>query len=142
VTVFLDVSALVFAVTGGPRRDACRSLLLEIASGEIAATTSTRVIEELWLSESIANGGLPRGTSADAFEIFPGVLSVDEWVLQTAFSLSGPPEASPTHLIHVATCRAHRLDAIVSADSVYDGFGWLQRIEPDSGGLNQLRSMR
>ncbi len=132
MTVFVDATVLALAVTTGDHQLVCRRLLLEIATGSVSATTSTRVIEELWSLEAESALGIPIGTAADAFQIFPEILPVDEWVVQSAFGLTARGPAGPVHLIHAATCRVHRLDAIISADTAFDGFEWLRRIGPDA----------
>ncbi len=138
--LFIDTDVLVSAVTMGPHSASCRALLIAIALGSVSATTSTLVIEELWRLEAGAEGGSgpPPGTAADAFEIFPEVVPLDEWVLQTAFTIEPPVPVGPGPRLHAATCRAHRLDAIVSTDTSYEAFGWLRRIEPDAEGLAEF----
>ncbi len=142
MTVFIDATVVVAAVTGGPLHESCRRLLFDIASGQIAATSSTRMIEDVWLLECDAQRSLSPGTAADAFEVFPEIISIDEWVLQSAFTMAAAHAADadvgPTHLIHAATCRTHRLDSIVSTDAVFDRFGWLRRIMPDAAGVDEL----
>ena len=142
MTVFIDATVVVAALTGGPHHESCRRLLFDIAAGQIAATSSTRVIEDVWLIEAEPTNALSPGTAADAFEIFPEIISIDEWVMQSAFTMAaahvGDAAIGPTHLIHAATCRAHRLDSIVSSDPAFDSFGWLRRIEPDAAGVDEL----
>ncbi len=142
MTVFIDATVIVAALTGGSHHESCRRLLFEVAAGQIAATSSTRMIEDVWLMECGPMRSLPPGSAADAFEIFPEIISIDEWIMQSAFTLAaahlGDAEVGPTHLIHAATCRAYRLDSIVSADAAFDRFGWLRRLEPDGAGVEEL----
>ena len=142
MTVFIDATVIVAAVIGGPLHEPCRRLLFEIAAGQVAATSSTRAIEDVWLIESDPVHLLSPGTAADAFEVFPEIIGIDEWVMQSAFTLAAAHAddgvVGPTHLIHAATCRVYRLDSIVSTDAAYDHFNWLRRIEPDPAGVDGL----
>ena len=77
MTWFVDTNVLVYAITDGPRRPACRSLLRSIAAGDVAATTSTLVLEEFWhLEERLSLGD---GAARAALEIFPYVIAVGDW---------------------------------------------------------------
>jgi predicted nucleic acid-binding protein len=136
--VFIDTNVLVYALIPGPRHEPCRDLMTAVSIGDLYGTTSTLVLEELWHLEGRTVIGLDPGSASDALEVFPEVLPVDEWVLQAAFSLGPPGRLGTANLLHAATCRAHRIDAIVTADQGFDDLTWLRRIEPDAQHISAL----
>ena len=136
MTWFVDTNVLVYAITDGPRRPACRSLLRSIAAGDVAATTSTLVLEEFWhLEERLSLGD---GAARAALEIFPYVIAVGDWALISAMTTAMPDSLGTADRLHAAVCRSERLDGIISADHAFDLVPGLTRVEPDDEGVASL----
>jgi predicted nucleic acid-binding protein len=136
MTWFVDTNVLVYALTNGPRREPCLQLLRAIAAGEVRATTSTLVIEELWHLESRLS--LAPGSARAAVELFPELVSVGEWAILSAMDDAGSTGLGTADRVHAATCRSERLVGIISADRAFDSVAGLSRIEPDSAGIAAL----
>ena len=136
MTWFIDTDVLVYALTDGPRREPCLRLLHAIAAGDVRATTSTLVIEELWHLEGRL--GLAPGSARAAVEVFAEIVSVDDWAMLSAMDDVGSAGLGTADRVHAATCRSERLVGIISADRAFDSMAGLSRIEPDSAGISPL----
>ncbi len=130
MTVFVDSNVLVYAETAGPYRQPCLALRRAIGERRLEGITSVMVIEEVWHLERRRRLGLPDGYASDVASVFEELLPVTPDALQIAFALDAPPTLGPADRLHAATCQAHGIDTIVTADADFDGVGGLHRVDP------------
>ncbi len=139
MSVFVDTNVLIYAMTdtgyGGP----CRSALTAIATGALDATTSVLVAEEAWHVERRSPLAIPSGSVMTLLGFFDRILGFDLEILEEAMRMTSLPDAlGSADRIHVATCLAHGIDTIISADSGFDAVKRLRRVEPDETGISGL----
>ncbi len=127
--VFVDTNVFVYAMTDSAYSGGSQLVVAAIGAGRGAWATSTAVIEELWHLES--RGRLPGGSGAavDVFCLLRPVLDVSDDVIKRAFALAGWGLGTNDR-VHVATCFAHKITTIVTADRAFDAVPGLRRIDP------------
>lgn len=133
MTVFLDTAVFMYA--GGsehPFRDPCRKVLRGAALGDLAATTSTEVVQEI-LHRFLAIGRPQTGVhmATDVMDMLAPVLPITHGLMRRLPQLvERYPELSARDLIHVATCIAEGIDTIVSPDRGFDDVREIRRLDP------------
>ena len=127
--VLVDTNVLVYAAGDGELAERCRSILAAIAAGELEGRCSTAILEEVWHLE--LSGRLPglEGHTALAHEALSPLLPITDEVFAAALELDATGLGANDR-IHVATCTANGLAAIVSADRGFDSVAGLRRIDP------------
>jgi predicted nucleic acid-binding protein len=142
VTFFVDTNVLVYAAGEGEYREPCLELLRAIAAGQAEGKTSTAVLEEAWHVELSGRAGTLTGLARRSYALFTPLLPVTDETVSFALSLEGGPLGANDR-IHVATCIVNGVDAIVTADTGFEGIGGLRRIDPlDRRALSDLVKQR
>jgi predicted nucleic acid-binding protein len=140
--VFVDTSVIVYSATQGPYRRASLEILDGVASGAIEARTSTAIIEEVWHIELSGRAGDVTGLTRHAYALFTPLLPVTDETVRAALALPAGPLGSNDR-IHLATCHAHDITAILSADTDFDRATRITRIDPlDERRILRLRRRR
>lgn len=135
---FVDANIVVYTATEGPYHEACSELLSAITEGQAEGRTSTAVLEEVWHVELSGKGGDVSGLAESAYTVFTPLLPVTDETVELALSLDAGPLGANDR-IHLATCRQHSIDTIVSADADFDRVRGIRRIDPlDRRSLSRL----
>ena len=130
MSVLVDANILVYALTEGPYREPCISVLDAIAAGSLEASTSVAVLEEVWHLE--LSGRVPEldGHTARSPPVFDDPLAVGPRTLDLALALTAPAELGAKDRIHVATCLEHGITTILSADRGFDAVESVAKVDP------------
>lgn len=135
---FVDANVVVYAASEGPYRDPCRRVLEAVARGEADGRTSPAVLEEVWFLERSGRIGAVEGLTAHAYTIFSPLLPVTDEAFRLALELAAPG-LGPADRLHVGTCLANGIAAIVTADASFEGLPGLRRVDPlDAPRLDRL----
>jgi predicted nucleic acid-binding protein len=138
VSVFIDANVLVYSAADSPYRGPCLRLLQAVAQGEVDGRTSTACLEEVWYLESTRRIAGLDGLTQRAYTVLTPLLSVTDEVFRHAMSL-GAPALGTNDRIHAATCLAHDIHTIVSADAGFDGLRGIRRVDPvDESSLGEV----
>lgn len=129
MTFFVDANVIVYAATEGPYRESCIRILEAVASGGASGRTSPAVLEEVWYIERSGRAGPLDGLTAHAYTVFTPLLEVSDDAFHRALTLRAD-QLGPADRVHVGTCHAHGIDAIVTADTGFTGLRGLRRIDP------------
>ena len=131
--VFLDTNVFLFAAgREHPLRAGCREVLSRVAEGELEATTSTEVVQEV-LHVLCRRGLNDRAVrlAEHILDLFPQILPVRAADMRMACSLLDEvPSISVRDAVHAGTMLANGLDRIVSADVHFDRVPGIERITP------------
>ena len=129
MTFFVDANAILYSAFPGAARDNCVRVLKAIAGGEAEGRTSPAVLEEVWhISRRDFEGGLD-SVIGKALTIFSPLLPVTEDAL--AHALAMPDSRLDTNdRLHIGTCAAHKIDAVLTADRAFDGIRGIRRVDP------------
>jgi predicted nucleic acid-binding protein len=135
VTLFLDTNVFLYAAGGDhPLRAPCRDILRRVAKGDLTATTSSEVVQEVLYV--LSRRGLRDQAIALAKNIigvFPSMLEVGGREMSLACDLmESTPELSPRDAVHAATMLTHEVNTIISADPHFDRLTRITRIVPDA----------
>ena len=134
---FVDTNIAVYAASSGAYAEPCLEILTAVARG-VDGRTSTAVLEELWHLELSGRAGRLDGIARHAYEVFTPLLDVTDPIVAVALGLPTTPIGANDR-IHVATCAAHGIDTIVSADRGFDTVRGLRRVDPlDERALRRL----
>lgn len=134
---FVDANVVVYTATAGPMQSACAEVMDAIGEGA-EGRTSTAGLEEVWHLELSGRLGEVAGLTRAAYAAFTPLLAVTDEIVARALSLDAP-DLGANDCIHVATCLENGIDAIVTADTDFDGIRGLRRIDPlDSRALSRL----
>lgn len=134
MTVFIDTSVVMYA--GGaehPHRDACRSVMMQVADGSLDAVTSVEVVQEIL--HRFARGRREMGCrmARSVLDLFDDVLPVDRRTITDALArYEDHPQLSARDALHVATCAANDIGEIVSVDCGFDVVDGIRRVAPAS----------
>lgn len=133
MTVFIDTAVFMYAAgSEHPLRDGCRDVLRTARAGTLAAVTSAEVVQEIlhrFTGTSRHDDGVRLAQSV--LSLFGPVLAIDHDIAARTTALARRhADARARDLVHVATCLAHDLEAIVSPDANFDRIGDVRRIEP------------
>lgn len=133
MTAFVDTAVLMYAVGGDHLlREPCRAVLRKVGAGEIDATTSVEVVQEIY-HRFRALGRTAQGTAiaTDALDLFAPVLPVTHAVMRRVPDLVARyPALAARDIIHVATCMHEGITEIISPDRGFDAVEGLRRIDP------------
>lgn len=138
MSFFVDTNVVIYAAGKSQYREPCLELLREIAAGRSEGRTSTAVIEEAWHVELSGRAGPLPGLARRTHAVFTPLLPVTDETVHLAFSLDGGPLGANDR-IHLATCRQHDIETIVSADGGFDQVRGIRRVDPlDQRALRRL----
>lgn len=133
MTAFVDTAVMMYAAgTAHPLRDACRSLMTKILTGEIEGVTSVEVVQEvLHRYRSIGQPGIGRTLAIDTLDTFAPVLPITHAVMRRVPDLAARyPRLQARDLVHVATCIHEGITEIISPDRGFDDVAEVKRIDP------------
>ena len=133
MTVFVDTAVLMYAAGAEhPLRAPCARIVAGIREGEIEATTSVEVVQELMHRYiSIGRPEAARTMATDALDLFAPVLPITHAVMRRVPELGARyPTLQARDLVHVATCIHEGITEIVSPDRGFDGVAEVMRIDP------------
>jgi len=137
-TFFVDANVVVYTATVGRYHESCSTLLDAIADGKAEGRMSTAVLEEIWHLELSGKAGLLAGLAASAYAAFTPLLPVTDETVELALCLDARPLGANDR-IHLATCRQHSIDTIVTADVDFNGVPGIHRVDPlDRRALSEL----
>lgn len=127
---FIDTNVFVYAVAEeSPHRAGAAATIEALGAGTASAVTSVTVIEELWHLE--LRGRVPGldGAADAAFTLMRPVLAVTDEMVEAAFRLK-VAGLGANDRIHVATCQAHGISTVLTADRAFDGVPGIRRVDP------------
>jgi predicted nucleic acid-binding protein len=135
---FVDANVVIYSAVEGPYRASCLELLAAVAERRAEGRTSTAVVEEIWHIELTGRAGDLAGLADEAYALFTPLLPVTDETVELALSLDGGGLGANDR-VHLATCRQNGLDAIVTADTGFDGIRGIRRVDPlDTRALRRL----
>jgi predicted nucleic acid-binding protein len=129
MTFFVDANAILYSAVDGPGRASCLRVLEAVAAGEAQGRTSPAVLEEVWHVALRRYPGQLDGLVEGALAIFSPLLAVTEEALTHALAMDGG-SLGPNDRLHVGTCAAHEIDAVLTADRGFDGVRGIERVDP------------
>lgn len=133
MTVFLDTAVFMYAAGAEhPLREDCRDVLRRARAGSLDAAISAEVIQEIlhrFTGTRRHDDGIRLARSA--LSLFRPVLAIDHDIMARTSELAQRHAgARARDLVHVATCLAHDLEAIVSPDEDFDRIDEVRRLAP------------
>ena len=134
MTTFLDTNIFLYAAGGDhPYREPCQLILRRVAEGELNATTSSEVVQEILYV--LSRRGLRTQAVALArniMAVFPTLLEVGAGEMNAACDLlESMPDLPPRDAVHAATMITHEITTIITADTHFDQLTQVKRIAPD-----------
>jgi uncharacterized protein len=135
VTVFIDTAVVMYANgSDHPLREACRSIMTRIGDGELEATTSSEVVQEiLHRFVSLRRPEIGIAMVQLTMEVFAPVLPITHALMRRVPELAARyPSLSARDLVHVATCIHEGISEIITPDRGFDQVVELRRIDPMS----------
>ena len=138
MTFFVDANVVIYSAVEGEYREPCLEILDAIASGDADGRTSAAVIEEVWFIELSGRAGSLDGLAQRLYTLFTPLLAVTDEAMRRALSLDAP-QLGPNDRVHVGTCVANGIDAMLSADRGFDSIRAIRRVDPvDADSREQL----
>lgn len=137
MTVFVDTSVVMYAAGAEhEHRSACRQVLSRIADGDLDAVVSTEVVQEILHRFARGRREIGESMARGVVDLFGELVSIDhETVVGAMAYYAAHPALSARDALHVATCRQHGIDQIVSVDEGFDAVPEVRRVPPaDVGG--------
>jgi predicted nucleic acid-binding protein len=133
-TIFLDTNVFLYAAGGGHElREPCRRLLHRVGEGEVVATTSSEVVQEVLYV--VARRGRTQEALALAraiLDLFPDLLAVGRPEMTLACDLLERYTGLPVRdAVHTATMLTHDIGELRSADTHFDQVREIRRLSPD-----------
>jgi predicted nucleic acid-binding protein len=133
VTVFVDTAVMMYAAgSEHPLREPCRRILDRVARGELAATTSVEVIQEIlhrYRAIRRADGGIE--LAVRTLDAFAPVLPITHALMRRVPALAERyPDLAARDLVHLATCIHEGIGEIVTTDRAFDEVREVRRIDP------------
>lgn len=128
-TFFVDANVIVYGALPSDYREPCLEILRAVGGGEAEGSTSTAALEEVWHLELSGRVAGLEGLTGRSHTIFAPLLPVTNEVFALALELRASRLGANDRL-HAATCLAHGIDVIVSADADFDELGELKRVDP------------
>lgn len=135
VTVFIDTAVVMYANgTSHPLRDACRSVMIQVANRQLEATTSSEVVQEIvHRFVSLKRPEIGIAMAQLTMDVFAPVLPITHALMRRVPELAARyPTLSARDLVHVATCIHEGIDEIITPDRGFDQVVELRRIDPMS----------
>lgn len=134
MAAFLDTNVFLYAAGGEhPLRTPCQNILRRVASGQLAATTSSEVVQEILYvlaRRDLVSEALTLARSV--LQLCPALLEVGAREMAAACDLlAAHPELPPRDAVHAATMASHGLTTIISAAPHFDQLQPLHRLSPD-----------
>jgi predicted nucleic acid-binding protein len=126
LSFFVDANILIYSAVESEYRRPCLEILEAVARGDAPGRISTAALEDVWYVELAGRVG---GLAEHGYAIFSPLLPVTDDVFRLALSLDAPA-IGPNDRLHVATCIAHGIEVIVSADAHLDGAPGVRRVDP------------
>jgi len=128
---FVDTNVIVYAKVAPTAElsQACSAVMRAIGGGAIRCRASVAVIEEVWHLELRGRPAGLDGTTNDAYLLFTPLLAVTDEIFRDALAIDAGSLGSNDR-VHAATCAAHGIDTILSADAGFDGVAGLRRVDP------------
>jgi uncharacterized protein len=135
MTIFIDTAVFMYAAgSDHPLRASCRTALARAVRGEIAATTSAEVIQELvhrYLSIRRVDAAVD--VAREVLGSFGPVLPVDHATVSRLPDLVARyPGLATRDLVHVATCLEEGITEILTPDRGFDRIREVRRIDPET----------
>lgn len=128
--VFLDANVFIYAASAGDRRaEPSAAIVRAVSSGELDGHTSVAVLEEVFHIELTSGEPALRGLARDSYEGSPSILPVPPEAFEISLSID-VQDLGANDRLHVATCRVHGIDTIVTADRAFDGVDFPRRLDP------------
>ena len=131
--IFIDTNIFLYAAgRDHPLRAPCQTFLQQVIAGELAAVTSSEVVQELLYVLTRRGLKTEAVTLANqVLQLFPGLLPVTREDLDaTCEILQATPAVSVRDAVHLGTMRNHGLERIISADHHFDSIPGIERIDP------------
>lgn len=128
MTFFIDANVVIYAAVECEQRDACAEVLSAVAAGADGRASVT-VLEEIWHLELSGRLGRLEGVAERAYRLFAPLLPVDDEAFARALAVDVPTLGANDRL-HVASCLAHGIGTIVTADRGFDGVRGIRRVDP------------
>ena len=130
---FLDSNVFLYAAgSEHPLRAPCRRAIEEVAAGDLAAVTSSEVVQEIL--HVLSRRHLTREAvrlARSAAEVVAGVLPVRREEVALACELiERHSEISVRDAIHVATMQLNGISEIMTADRHFSAIEGVRRIDP------------
>lgn len=132
MTVFIDTSVIMYAA-GAPHRHraSCQAVLRQVANGELQATTSVEVVQEILHRFSRGQRETGALMAQHVLDLFGPLLAVDQAAITGAVSrFRQSPALSARDSLHVATCLMNDITEIVTVDTGFDAVDDVTRIDP------------
>lgn len=129
--VFLDANVFFYAAGAEhPLRTPAQEVIQKVAAGELAATTSAEVLQEiLFVMQRRGQAELGFQLTRNTVLLFPDLLSVTRNDMLIACDLlERYPQIRTRDAVHAATMLNNGLDSIVSADGHFDDIEGIRRI--------------
>ncbi|HKH46717.1 MAG TPA: type II toxin-antitoxin system VapC family toxin [Thermoanaerobaculia bacterium] len=129
--VFLDANVFFYAAGAEhPLREPAQQVIQKVAAGELVATTSTEILQEiLFVMQRRGQADLGLQLVRNTVSLFPDLLSVTRNDMLIACDLlERYPRIRTRDAVHAATMLNNGLDSIVSADGHFDEIEGIRRI--------------
>lgn len=131
--VFLDSNVFIYAAGAeSPLKAPCVDILRRAGAGDLDATTSVEVIQEL--HHVFRRRGRPADgvrLGRDVARLFPGLLSITrDDILRSGDILTARPQLSPRDALHAATALNNSIAIIISTETDLDHVDGLTRVAP------------
>jgi predicted nucleic acid-binding protein len=133
--VYIDTNVFVYAVGGKSRfRDPCREFLHAVVGRRVNGETSAYAVQEVAHQRRRRGDSNAAARARDVAAMCTVVHPTDREVVLGALGLIDDlHDLSVADAIHAATALAHRVPALVSADSDFDGIPGIERVDPLDG---------
>lgn len=133
---FLDSNIFLYAAGGPhPTQEPCREVLRKVSTGQLDATTSTEVVQELlYVLTRRKEPAKARELARLVLSLFPDMLAVTPDDVAVAVELLDRYKHLPVRdAVHAAVMLNHRIQRIISADVHFDQIAEISRIDPGAG---------
>lgn len=138
MTFFVDANVFLYAAAPSDYRAPCLVVIEAIARGDADGQTSIVALEEVWHLEHTGRTPGLAGLTERTYALMSPLLPVDDETFRAALTFEAGSIGTADRL-HVATCLAHGIDTIVTADRGFDAVRDLRRVDPlDAPALRRL----
>lgn len=134
-TVFLDANVFLYASGAAhPLQEPSRNVLRRVRDGDLLATTSTEVVQEIL--HVLIRRGLKDAAlvlARNVLGLFPDLLPVTRFdVVAACHLLETHPQLKPRDALHAATMLNNGIRDIITADGHFEGVKGLQWLKLSS----------
>jgi predicted nucleic acid-binding protein len=127
---FVDTNVFLYAVAeDSPYQAGAAETMEALSAGRASAVTSATVIEELWHQELRGRIAGLDGSADAVFTLMRPVLDVTDVIIAAALALEVKGLGANDRVL-VATCHAHDIGTILTADRAFDAAPDLHRVDP------------